>query len=87
MKVLITGSSGLIGNAASLLELLDQISQIDGRAIRTTYDPTPRVGDHIVYITNLAKFRSHYPEWHVTRNLDDIVEDVFETAQRAMSTE
>ena len=29
--------------------------------IRTTYDPTPRVGDHICYISNLAKLRAHYP--------------------------
>ena len=39
------------GNAASLLELLDRIGQLGGRPIPTTYDPTPRVGDHICYIT------------------------------------
>ena len=71
------------GNAASLLELLDRIGQLTGRPIPTTYDPTPRVGDHICYITNLAKFRSHYPGWDLTCNLDDIVESVYKTATRA----
>ncbi len=69
------------GNAASLLELLDRIGQLEGRAIPTTYDPTPRVGDHICYITNLAKLRAHYPGWRVTRSLDDIVEDVHRAAR------
>ena len=72
------------GNAASLLELLDRIGQLGGRSIATTYDPTPRVGDHICYITNLAKFRAHYPGWDLTHNLDHIVEDVFKTAKSAL---
>ena len=71
------------GNAASLQELLDRIGQLSGRPITTTYDPTPRVGDHICYITNLAKFRAHYPDWELTRSLDHIVEDVFKTARGA----
>ena len=71
------------GNAASLLELLDRIGQLGGRPIPTTYDPTPRVGDHICYITNLAKLRAHYPGWDLTRSLDDIVEDVYRVAKAA----
>jgi CDP-paratose 2-epimerase len=72
------------GNAASLLELLDRIGQLEGRPISTTYDSTPRVGDHICYITNLAKFRAHYPGWDLTRGLDDIVEDVFKVAKHTL---
>ena len=64
------------GNAASILELLDRIEQLTGRRIPEAYEERPRVGDHIVYITNLAKFRAHYPGWDLTRSLDDIVEDV-----------
>ena len=49
----------------------------------TTYDPTPRVGDHICCITNLAKLH-HYPGWELTRGLDDIVEDVYAAARTAL---
>ena len=59
----------------------------NGRAIPTTYDPTPRVGDHICYITNLAKLRSHYPGWDLTYNLDDIVESVYKTATRELQSQ
>jgi CDP-paratose 2-epimerase len=71
-------------NAASLLELLDRISQLNGRPISTTLDLTPRVGDHICYITNLAKLRAHFPDWDLTYDLDSIVEDVYKTAKSTL---
>ena len=73
------------GNAASLLELLDRIGQLAGRPITTTYDATSRIGDHICYITDLAKLRAHYPGWDLTYNLDRIIEDVYRTAQAAIA--
>jgi CDP-paratose 2-epimerase len=69
-------------NAASLLELLDRFGQITGRAIAHEYREQNRVGDHIVYMSDLRKFRSHYPEWELTRSLDDIVDDVIGTTRK-----
>jgi CDP-paratose 2-epimerase len=34
------------------------------------------VGDHICYISNLARFQSHYPEWTITRSLNDIFVEI-----------
>ena len=70
-------------NAASLLELLDKIEHLIGRPFRGVR-PAARVGDHICYITDLAKFRSHYPDWELTRGLDEIVADVVRGARAAM---
>ncbi|MDB5350697.1 MAG: NAD-dependent epimerase/dehydratase [Planctomycetota bacterium] len=72
-------------NAASLRELLDRVGQAVGHEIPTTYDPQARVGDHICYITDLAKMRAHYPDWDLTRSLDDILEDVLRGARAANS--
>jgi CDP-paratose 2-epimerase len=71
-------------NTASLLELLDRIGQLNGRPIPTSYEPTPRVGDHVCYISDLTKLRAHYPGWELTHGLDDIVEDVFAAACTAL---
>jgi CDP-paratose 2-epimerase len=73
-------------NSASLIELLDRLGQLTGREVPTNYQPEPRVGDHIVYISNLSKLRAHYPTWDLTHNLDDIVEDVFTMARSALQT-
>ena len=73
------------GNSESVLKLLDQVGQLTGVKIPTEYDPTARVGDHICYITDLAKFRGHYPEWDLTHDLNNIVEDVVNTARAVIA--
>ena len=53
-----------------------QIEALTGRKINWTYSEQARKGDHICYISNLAKFKSHYPGWSVTRSLDSILEEM-----------
>ena len=70
---------------ASILELFAMIEEATGKRVSWRYDETNREGDHICYITDMAKFRSHYPGWNLTRRLEDIVQemirlDVIETA-------
>ena len=35
-----------------------------------------RQGDHICYISDLAKMRQHYPDWDITKSLDDIFREI-----------
>lgn len=63
-------------NSASILECMARICERTGREIEHTYEPTPRVGDHICYITNLSKFEEHYPGWSLSRSLDDILDEM-----------
>jgi CDP-paratose 2-epimerase len=63
-------------NAASILELLDRLEERIGRRIERRHEAQPRLGDHIVYISDLAKWRAHYPGWEITWNLDAIVDDL-----------
>jgi CDP-paratose 2-epimerase len=44
--------------------------------MRWEYVEQPRVGDHICYISDLGKMKRHYPEWSVTRSLDEIFEEL-----------
>ena len=37
-----------------------------------------REGDHICYISNLSKMKSHYPEWDITKSLDDVFCEIYE---------
>jgi CDP-paratose 2-epimerase len=77
---------------ASILELFAMIEEATGKRVSWRYDETNREGDHICYITDMAKFRSHYPGWNLTRRLEDIVQemirrDVIETASPSASPE
>lgn len=64
------------GNSCSILEAFDRVAQLTGKPMQYTYEETNRRGDHICYISNLDKLRSHYPGWDITRNLDVIFEEI-----------
>ena len=36
-----------------------------------------REGDHICYISDLAKIKTHYPAWDITQSLDTIFEEIY----------
>jgi CDP-paratose 2-epimerase len=54
-----TGSSGLIGSEAVVHYDSEghKVSGLDNNLRREFFDPA---GDHIYYISNLEKFKSHY---------------------------
>lgn len=60
-------------NSISMLEAIAHIEMITGRKLDWTYVEENRIGDHICYISNLTRFRSHYPNWKITKSLDDIL--------------
>ncbi len=68
-------------NSISIVEAVAKIEAMTGRKIRTMYSETPRVGDHICYISDLRKLRADYPAWSVTRDLETILREIVETAR------
>ena len=38
-----------------------------------------RQGDHICYISNLAKLKAHYPGWDITKNLRTTFEEIHQS--------
>jgi CDP-paratose 2-epimerase len=60
-------------NSISVLEAIERLEHITGRKLATAYLDEPRRGDHVVYITNTARFRADYPAWEVSRSLDSIL--------------
>lgn len=63
-------------NSVSILEAISKIEILTGHKINWTYSEQARKGDHICYISDLSKFREHYPAWAVTRSLDSILEEL-----------
>jgi CDP-paratose 2-epimerase len=63
-------------NAASLMECVSRVEALLGTKMLTRYVDQNRKGDHICYISDMSKLRSHYPHWSITRSLDDILEEL-----------
>lgn len=63
-------------NAASVLECMTMIQETSGYKVDWTYDDQHRLGDHICYISDLRKFKNHFPEWDVTISLHQIIPEM-----------
>lgn len=60
----------------SMLEAIEKIERILDKKAVFEYNETNRIGDHIWYISDVSKFKSHYPEWDFTYTIDDILEEI-----------
>ncbi|MGH9417651.1 MAG: NAD-dependent epimerase/dehydratase family protein [Terriglobales bacterium] len=69
------------GGRANSISLLETIAALRerGLALRWRYREQPRTGDHICYISDLAKLRAHFPGWRIEHGLAAILD---ETAAR-----
>ena len=63
-------------NSVSMLEAVDRAEQAVGKKLLWSYEEQNRIGDHICYISDLTRLRTDYPDWSVTRSLDDIFEEM-----------
>ena len=69
-------------NSISVIEAIGRLEQMTGRKMNWRYLDEARKGDHVCYISNLGKFKSHYPNWKITHSLDAILEEIV-VSQRA----
>ncbi len=69
-------------NSCSILEAFTRTEVLTGKKIKSEYVDQNREGDHICYISNLAKMRADYPSWDVTKSLDDIFSEIVEAWKR-----
>ena len=65
------------GNSCSVLEAFARAESLSGKRMQFEYVEKNREGDHVCYISNLAKARAHHPGWDLTKTLDDIFDEVF----------
>jgi CDP-paratose 2-epimerase len=65
-------------NSCSILEAFTLVESLSNRPQNYTYDKKHRVGDHICYISNLDKIKSHYPNWNITITLKETIQQIFE---------
>jgi CDP-paratose 2-epimerase len=72
-------------NSISILEAFAKIGSISGINMDYEYVEKNREGDHICYISNLAKMKSHYPEWDITKSLDDVFLEIYEAWERRLN--
>lgn len=70
----------------SMMEAIAMCEKITGNKMNVSYAEDNRIGDHIWYVSNVAKFKAHYPEWGFSFTLQDTLTQIFEelTARSGM---
>lgn len=63
-------------NSVSILEAFDRVEAINGKKMQYDYVDKHREGDHICYISDLRKMYAHFPNWRLTKTLDDTFEEI-----------
>ena len=66
-------------NSCSILEAFEMIAGISGKQMIYEYTDKNRSGDHICYISDLRKMKAHYPGWEITKSLNDIFHEIYES--------
>ena len=60
----------------SMLEAIEMCESICGRKMATTLSDQNRVGDHIWYVSDVARFQADYPGWRYHYNVEDILREI-----------
>jgi CDP-paratose 2-epimerase len=60
----------------SMLEAIKKTENILAKKAKYIYSEANRIGDHQWYISNVSKFKKHYPEWDLTYDIDKIIEEI-----------
>ncbi len=70
-------------NSVSMLEAIAKVEALTGRKLDWRYVEEARKGDHICYISDMGKFKKDYPNWDITRGLNEILEEMVSGSGRA----
>jgi CDP-paratose 2-epimerase len=54
-----------------MLEAIAICEEITGNKLSYSYTETNRSGDHIWYISDVGKFKSHYPDWNFSYGISE----------------
>jgi CDP-paratose 2-epimerase len=66
----------------SMLEAIEAIEKRLGKKANFEMSPDNRIGDHIWYISDVSKFKSHYPDWDFEYDIDAILDEMCAAVQK-----
>ncbi len=65
----------------SMNEATALCEELTGREMSISYAQENRIGDHIWWISDVRKFRSHYPDWQYRYDIRGILEEIVTALQ------
>lgn len=69
----------------SMREAVLRCEELTGRPMNISFGGDARIGDHRWWISDLSAFKADYPEWGLTRSMDDVLGEIHEAAVESVS--
>lgn len=66
----------------SMAEAIEMCEKITGKKMNYEYSTTNRIGDHIWWVSDVSKFKAHYPGWTWKYNINDILTQIFQNMSK-----
>jgi CDP-paratose 2-epimerase len=73
-------------SCCSMLQAIELCQQISSRKLNWSYVEDNRIGDHIWWISNVARFQKDYPNWRYQYNLQAILEEIYDAVAASVPT-
>lgn len=78
---------GSLFSNCSMLEAIELCQEISDRPLDWEYIEQNRKGDHIWYVSDVSRFKSHFPEWRLQFNVEAIMRDIYESNKERWALE
>jgi CDP-paratose 2-epimerase len=62
----------------SMIEAIAMCEEITGKKMNYSYTENNRIGDHIWWVSDVGKFKSHYNDWDYKYDVKGILKDIYE---------
>ncbi len=62
----------------SIMEAITVCEEITGKKMNIEYAEQNRIGDHIWWISDVSRFKNHYPEWEYRYNCREILQEIYD---------
>lgn len=69
---------GSRANSCSMLEAIELVNHLSGCELNYKLSKENRIGDHIWWISDVSKFRRHYPGWDFQYDLKRILQEIID---------
>jgi CDP-paratose 2-epimerase len=71
----------------SILEAMRKCEELSGRPMKYEYVEKNRIGDHIWWISSVAKFQAHYPKWQYKYGIDETLREIYQMQKEILKNE
>jgi CDP-paratose 2-epimerase len=62
-----------------VLEAIAKVEALTGRKMNWAYSDGNRSGDHIWWISDVRRFRSHCPDWTLTYDINTTISEIHDS--------